>query len=107
METAEKLDMVKLMLGNEQTLNDDVLTAYLIAAAREIIMWRFDGKTTVTEVPPEYEMTQVHAVVIGFSQRGAEGQTWHSENGTMRTFHYDDMLAYIRANVVQMVGVPQ
>lgn len=106
MDASEKLTMVKLMLGDEPGLQDKVLTAYLKAAAKEIIAWRYGGNTTITEVPAEYEMTQVHAVVIGYSQRGAEGQTWHSENGTMRTFHYDDMLAYIRANVVQMVGVP-
>ena len=106
MTTDEKLQMIILMLGNDESLDMPALMAYLEAAKREILAWLYGGRNAPADVPAEYEMTQVHAVVAGYSQRGAENQTWHAENGVMRTFHYDDMLAYIRANVVQMVGVP-
>lgn len=105
MTISEKMEMAKLMLGDPY-LDDSVLQAYLDAAGREILNWRYGSANAPAEVPADYEMIQIHAVMVGYSQRGGEGQTWHSENGIMRTFHYDDMLAYIHANVVQMVGVP-
>ena len=101
-----KISMLHSMLGDVDALTDIMLSDYLKAAKMEILAWRYGDPNAFSEVPPEYEMTQIHAVVSGFSQRGAEGQTWHAENGTMRTFHYDDMLHYIRANVVQKVSVP-
>ncbi len=53
----------------------------------------------------EFDTTMVMAVVNGYSQSGAEGQTGHSENGISRQWKYEDMVAYIRAHVAPMVGV--
>lgn len=100
-----KLRMVKALLDIDETdtAEDNAISMYLTAAANEIITWRYSyGTEEVTEVPREYEMTQVWAVVNGYSQGGAEGQTQHSENGINRTFKYADMLAYIRAHVIPL-----
>lgn len=110
MTNAEKLAMVKTLLGiaASDTSEDDLITVYLDAAAKEIIAWRFsyaDREEAVTDVPAEYEMTQVYAVIAGYSQSGAENQKSHSENGINRVFSYPDMIAYIRANVIAMVRV--
>lgn len=103
MTDTEKLSMIKSLLGLTATADesmDALLTAYLTAAAKEIIAWRYSyGTEEVTEVPQEYAMTQVFAVVDGFSQGGGEGQTMHTENGVSLTFKYADMVAYVRANV--------
>ena len=105
MTDAAKLQMVKTLLdiNAEDTSEDNAISVYLTAAANEIIAWRYSyGTEEVTAVPREYEMTQVWAVVSGYSQGGAEGQTQHDENGINRTFKYADMQAYIRANVIPL-----
>lgn len=108
MTAQEKLDMIRNIMNfsSNDTSEDDRLNVYLSAAAKEIISWRFSysGKAP-KDVPEEYEMTQIMAVVAGYSQSGAEGQATHSENGITRTFNYPDMLNYIRRNVIAKVGL--
>ena len=108
MTETDKLLMLKTLLGVTDTTEDEQFKVFLTAAAREIVAWRYSYSSeadTKTSVPPEYEMTQIYAVIAGFSQSGAEGQQSHSENGISRTFKHADMIAYIRANVVPYVGV--
>lgn len=107
MDRMEKVEMLCTLLGEKHTLElDEKLGVFLDAAGREIIGWRgsYAGETG-DDVPAEYEMTQIHAVLAGYSISGAEGQTQHSENGINRSFKYPDMLAYIRSNVIPKVGV--
>ena len=101
MTTEEKLNMLKAMLEDD-TPEDALLTVYLTAAGKEILAWRYSyaPHPDVTEVPEEYEMTQIFAVVEGFSHGGSEGQIVHSENGISRTFKYEDMISYIRGHVI-------
>ena len=111
MTTSEKLTLVKTILGisASDTSLDDELTAYLNRAGEEILNWmdinhpseRPEGTAAV--VPIRYSMVQVHAVVNGYSHKGAEGETVHNENGINRTFKYDDMIDYIRSNVFQII----
>lgn len=107
MTSEEKLAMVKTVLDSQNdNSNDDKIKAFLDAAKKEIISWRYSYANDVPdEVPEEYEMVQVWAVINGYSQSGAEGQATHSENGISRTFNYPDMLHYIHRNVVHKVGV--
>ena len=105
MTSAEKLDMVKSMLGINNTDMDTLITTYLTASEREILTWRYSYAEIPSAVPVEYEMTQIHAVVAGFSLRGSENQTGHSENGIARQFSYSDMIQYIRSNVIPMCKV--
>ena len=106
----EKLAMIKalLQIAEDDDSEDNVITVYLTAAAKEIISWRYsyaDRDEPVMEVPKEYEMTQVYAVIAGYSQSGAENQKSHSENGINRVFSFPDMIAYIHANVIPIVKV--
>ena len=108
MNTTEKLSMVKTLLGieNTDTQEDSLIQVYLAAAEKEIISWRYSLSSKVVDtVPAEYEMTQIFAVVAGYSQSGAESQLSHSENGISRTFSYPDMIHYIRKNVLPICGV--
>lgn len=106
MSNEEKLEMLMSLLGVSDSNLEDTFNSYLTAAAREILAWRYSySAQSVDVVPPEYEMTQIYAVIAGYSQSGAEGQMTHSENGIARTFKYPDMIRYIRANVVPMCGV--
>lgn len=103
----EKAEMVKSILGGE--VESETIMTLLDAAGRELMAWRYSiGNAKPPEdVPDEYEMAQVFAVVAGYSQRGAENQSYHAENGINRTFAHSDMVAYIRANVIPMCGVPK
>ena len=102
----EKLSMVKSMLGFTDTSEDERLKVYLTASEKEILSWRYSySEEMPTEVPAEYEMTQVYAVIAGYSQSGAENQTVHNENGISRTFKHEDMIAYIRNHVIPIVRV--
>ena len=106
MTMAEKLAIVKSILRVGDTSMDEMLTTYLTAAKSEILGWRYSYSGNVPEdVPTEYEMTQVYAVVYGYTQSGSEGQSVSVENGIHRHFSYADMVRYIRANVIAIAGV--
>lgn len=106
----EKLSMVKAILRIDDTSEDALITTYLTFAAREILGWRYsyaDPDNVPDEVPDEYEMTQVMAVINGYTQSGLEGQVSSVENGISRHFEYSDMVRYIRGNVIHIAGVPR
>lgn len=98
----EKMSMLKVLLGMDESdmTEDRRLEVYLNAAGQEILSWRYSFATEMpTEVPAEYEVIQIHAVIAGYSISGAENETAHSENGINRTFKYEDMVAYIHNHV--------
>lgn len=104
----EKLSTVMTILDMDASDLREVekVTTYLRLAGTEILNWRYSyGGTRPAEVPEEYELTQIYAVVAGYTQAGAEGQTRHTENGISRAFRHSDMLAYIRANVIPLCKV--
>lgn len=108
MTTEEKLAMLKSILRVDDDSEDSTLTTYLNMAKSEILGWRYsyDSANTPEDVPGEYEMTQIQAVVNGFTQSGVEGQILSVENGIHRHFAYSDMVRYIRANVIAMAKLP-
>lgn len=109
MSNEEKLAMLKTLLSAEEDApSDELLSTYLTMAKKEILNWlyvRSEVPEWVIEVPSKYEMVQIQACIAGFNMIGAEGQTWHSENGIARTFKYSDMLVYIHSHVQPYVLV--
>ena len=107
MTDAEKLAMLKSLLNITDAAQDAKLGAYLSLAKAEILAWLYSGSIPdgVTDVPVQYEPTQIMACVTGFSQSGADGEMSHSENGISRTWKYDDMAAYVRSHVAAYVRV--
>lgn len=102
MTDVDKASMLATLLKNDVEKPDsETLHVYLDIAKHEILNWRYSlGSSAIPEeLPAEYEMTQIYAVLAGLTTSGAEGETAHSENGISRTFKHADMLAYIRANV--------
>lgn len=101
MTTGEKLDVLKSLLQNDLTIpTDEMLLVYLKLSQQEILSWRYGYLKNIPEtVPVEFETTQIYAVLAGLSNSGSEGESSHSENGIVRQFKRDSMLAYIRANV--------
>jgi len=108
MTTAEKLTMIKSMIGVSDTSLDALLTTYLTMSTQAILQWKYsligvpEGKTAVDA---EDEITQIHAVVAGFNIRGAENQTSHNENQIYRTFDANDMVDYVRTHIIPYARV--
>ena len=102
--------MVKtiLRIDSNDTEDDMLLSTYLDMAEHEILGWRYSNanpENVPESVPPEYDMTQIQAVVNGFTQAGVEGQVLSIENGIHRHFQYADMVEYVRAHVIPIAGV--
>lgn len=105
MTSVEKLTMLKVLLDDGGTLpSDEKLNAYLLLAETEILQWMYHQiggvPDDVVEVPAKYEITQIYAVVVGYTHAGSEGQTLHTENGVHRDYKYSDMMDYIHNHVV-------
>lgn len=102
----DKLDMVKAIMGGDAP-DDATITSYLEIAKNEILQWRYsyNPDNMPDDVEPAYEITQVQAVVNGFTQRGMEGEVTSIENGVHRHFAYSDMVRYIRGNVIAIAKV--
>ena len=105
-----KLAMVKaiLRIDDTDTSEDALITTYLDMAQQEMLSWRYshaNPENVPETVPPEYEITQVQAVINGYTQAGVEGQVLSIENGIHRHFNYSDMVEYVRAHVIPIAGV--
>ena len=108
MSNEEKIVMIESILNiqNPNSAIETQIETYLNLAGKEILQWRFSGRDDVPEeIPDEYDVVQVFAVVAGYNQQGAEGQSMHSENNVYLTFSYADMVHYIRKNVIPYVKV--
>jgi hypothetical protein len=107
MTQAEKLTKLKTLLNITGTEQDSTLTVFLELSKSEILAWLYSGKTPegVTDVPAQYEPTQVMACVAGFGLQGLENQTASTENAITRQFKYSNMLEFIRANVIPYAQV--
>lgn len=106
----EKLATVKTLLDDGgEVPSDEKLNTYLSLAETEILQWLYHQVGGVPQdvfsVPAEYEVTQIYAVVAGYTHSGAEGQDTHSENGISRKFIFSDMVDYIHQNVLAIARV--
>ena len=108
MTTAQKLSAIKAMMSITDSSQDALLTTYLDMSTQAILQWKYslvgvpDG---LTDVDPEDEITQIHAVIAGYNIRGAENQTSHNENQIYRTFDANDMVDYIRNKIIPYAKV--
>ena len=82
----EKLQQMQHMLGFvEET---DVLDVYLLQAKSLILNTRYPFGYTAEQdkIEPKYEQLQIELAIVLYNERGAEGQSQHSENGVNRTW---------------------
>lgn len=109
MTNAEKLTTLKTLLEDGGALPSDTkLNTYIQLAESEILQWRYHligGVPSGESMQEQYDVTQIYAVVAGFTQAGAEGQKTHNENGTQQAFVYADMVDYIHQNVTALARV--
>lgn len=69
-------------VAEESVLESELLTAETMILNK---MYPF-GYNDGVVIPPRYERLQIKLAIELYTQRGAEGQASHSENGTTRTW---------------------
>lgn len=86
MTSYEKITAMATAIAPDEADNG-VLESELLAAESMILnkMYPF-GYVEGTAVPPRYERLQIALAVELYTQRGAEGQASHLENGVTRTW---------------------
>lgn len=101
MTTYEKITAMATALAPDEADNR-VLESELLAAEGMILnkMYPF-GYAEGTEVPARYERLQIALAVELYTQRGAEGQASHLENGVTRTW---PATSKILAQIIPHVG---
>lgn len=86
MTEVEKIESLRVAIAPD-TAEESVLLSEIQTAETMILnkMYPF-GYPDNTAVPSRYERLQIKLAVELFTQRGAEGQASHTENGTTRTW---------------------
>jgi hypothetical protein len=100
----EKLQMLRSMMDDDSD-SDMVLSTYLKLAARKIINRAYPYREDVTEIPTKYEMLQIEIALYLLNKRGAEGQTYHVEDGITRTYENADIPSSFLSQISPQVGV--
>lgn len=82
----EKIESMRVAIAPD-VAEDAVLESEIAAAGAMILnkMYPF-GYAEDAVVPARYEQLQIKLAVELFTQRGAEGQASHTENGSTRTW---------------------
>ena len=82
----DKIESMRVAIAPD-TAEDEVLLSEIKTAETMILnkMYPF-GYPDNAVIPLRYERLQIKLAVELFTQRGAEGQASHSENGTTRTW---------------------
>lgn len=104
MTESEKKAIVTKITG----VNDEVLLSYFLNVAKEKIlrkMYPFRDPSEDENVPEKYENLQCDIAIFLLNKRGAEGETYHSENGIIRQYENADVPNSMLKEVVPFVGV--
>ena len=87
MTTADKIEIVKVLIGTDEQVSDELLSVYLEDAKWAILNRRYPFSVPYgAEVPAMYENLQCRLATRYFLKRGAEGEQIHNEDGVHR--HY-------------------
>jgi len=106
MTEAEKLATLRMMLDDADDPEDDnVLLTFLRIAGEKIIAKAYPFKSGELTVPSRYSLLQVEIAHYMMMKRGAEGETYHGENGIFRTFSGAEIPDEMLDCVVPLAGV--
>lgn len=83
MTVEERLEILRAM--SDET-DEGILLAYLNLAGQKVIERAFPFRRDVMDVPEKYISNQIEIACYLLNKRGAEGQTYHSENGISRSY---------------------
>lgn len=99
------LNDVKAILGFTDDTHDAELSVYLDMAEKELLIWVYGKDTDLESLPSWLEPIQVMAVVTGYNQKGAEGETYETVDGVTHQFKHDTMIGFIHNNAPSYVQV--
>ena len=87
--------------------DDTVLSAFLGIAKEKILRkaYPFKEYSSSEEVPEKYQNVQIEIAVYLLNKRGAEGETYHSENGINRSYENASVPNSMLKEVVPTAGV--
>ena len=102
MSESEKLEMLKDLSGEP---DDAILLTFLTLAGQKIIQRAYPYRGDVKEVPARYATAQVEIANYLLNKRGAEGETYHSENGINRSYENADVPESMLKRVIPFAGV--
>jgi len=91
----ELLARLKVRLRFSGTVEDTVLQDHLLTAIAVVNDKRQYTSTVDAIVEPQYESIVVEMALCSYAKMGAEGQTYHGENGVNRSYEtamYPDSL---------------
>ena len=99
----DKLALLRTMLEGESE-SDDTLLTYLSLAGRRIIEKAYPFRDNIETVPAKYAMKQIEIAAYLLNKRGAEGETYHAENGITRTYEAASVSDSMLAGVIPFCG---
>ena len=102
MTESERLEMLKNLSGETDS---GVLFTYLTLAGQKVIQRAYPYRSDVKEVPAKYTTNQVEIACYLLNKRGAEGETYHSENGINRSYENADVPESMLARITPFAGV--
>jgi hypothetical protein len=102
MSESEKLAMLENLSGET---DDTVLLTFLTLAGQKVIQRAYPYRSDIREVPDKYATVQVEIACYLLNKRGAEGETYHSENGINRSYENADVPDSMLSRVVPYAGV--
>lgn len=93
-----KVETIKTLIGWNGEDAENEIQVYLELAKQELLTWTFGKDNELVDVPSWLEPVQIMAVVVGYNQKGAVGETMQIVDEVHHDFKYDSMIAYIHAN---------
>lgn len=107
MSEEQMIALVKSMSGES---DETVVSAFLAMAGQAIInrAYPFAKEDELQEltVPTRYQNLQVEITVFLLNKRGAEGETYHNENGINRSYENGGIPDSMLKQVIPFCGVP-
>lgn len=100
MSESEKLTALRDSISPDDE-SDDILFGLLSTAEAMILNRLYPFQTEAVAMPPRYDRIQIQLAVELYTQRGAEGQASHTENGMTRTWPSANRLL---ASIMPMCG---
>lgn len=105
MTESEKLATLKVLLNIADETTDDMLTVYLSVAASKVLLRAYPYDKTQTDVPEQYALAQCQIAAYLYNKQGAEGESYHSENGINRSYENADVPKSLLSSIVPCAGV--
>lgn len=105
MTRGKRLQILRAMFKDDDTVNTELLLAYLDIAEEKILNKCYPYRVSEKELPEKYHALQIEIANYLLCKRGAEGETSHDENGISRTYESADVPDSMLKGVTPYVSV--